>query len=103
MSLENLSRVPIVLFCLAFARPAAAQLAAIVQSIRDAGPIWSPIVWTTAAVVFVGLVFVHELSAVLALCPLAAPIRAQSAGPTNGSASDSREAIAHSSASVSRL
>jgi hypothetical protein len=103
MSLENLSRVPIVLFCLALARPAAAQLAAIVQSIRNAGPIWSPIAWATAAVVFVGIVFIHELSAVLALCPLAAPIRAQSTGTTTGSASASRNAVAHSSASVSQL
>jgi len=103
MSLENLSRVPIVLLCLAFARPATAQLAAIVQSIRNGGSIWSPIVWATAAVVFVGLVFVHELSAVLALCPLAAPTRAQPAEATTGSAFVSREAITHSSASVSQL
>lgn len=103
MSLENLYRVPIVLFCLALARPAGTQLATIVQSIRDAGPIWSSIVWATAAMVFVGLVFVHELSAVLALCPLAAPIRAQSAEATTGSASASREAIARSSASVNQL
>jgi hypothetical protein len=103
MSLENLSRVPIALFCMAFAKPAGAELATIVQSIRDAGPIWSSIVWATAAVVFVGLVFVHELSAVLALCPLAAPIRAQSTGTTAGSAAASRNAITHSSASVSQL
>ena len=102
MSLENLSRVPILLFCMALARPAGAQLATIVQSIRDAGSIWSSIAWAAAAVVFVGLVFVHELSAVLALCPLAAPIRAQSAEAT-GSASASRNAITHSSSSVSQL
>jgi len=103
MSLENLSRVPIVLFCLAFARPATAQLAAIVQSIRNGGSILSPIVWATAAVLFVAVVVVHELSAVLALCPLAAPIRARSTGATGGSASASRNAITHSSASVSQL
>ena len=102
MSLENLSRIPIVLFGMAFARPTAVQLAAIVQSIRNGGSMWSSTAWATAAVVFVGLVFVHELSAVLALCPLAAPIRAQSAEAT-GSASASRNAITPSRASVSQL
>jgi hypothetical protein len=106
MNSNNVIGILIVLFC-ALAGRAEALRVKIVDLIGNHAPLWSQIIWTTAAVIFLVLVVVHELSAVLALCPLAAPIRSQkSAAPSPSNErglSASRNAVTHPSAKLSQL
>jgi|SRR5271156_1931792 hypothetical protein len=57
---------------LVFASPAQAQMRNAIDSIGYSGSIWFQMAWAAAALLFLAVVFIHEFSIILALCPSAA-------------------------------
>lgn len=70
----------IVVLGLAFASPAEAQMGRIIESVGYSGSIWFQIAWAAAALSVLTIIVIHELSAILALCPFAAQANDAAAG-----------------------